>query len=247
MSCNREWTGDRGDSALKEWILRKLGCDVIDVELTDPQLDDAILEAKEHWLEWVGMARSVELDVQSGNQEYPADLLGPDVNSVIDVYFDAYDDSLRDVFGWADVEINPFQWTWEGRGGYSAIVQYNQYREIARGITSSDKDWEWDKSRRMLVISPRYNQSRKIMVVYLSRCFDYDYLEMYEWSLFRQYALAKGMQNLAFIRSKFPEKPGAGGSFSMDGETMYANGEALELRIEEKMKNMEHPTGIMTG
>lgn len=247
MSCNRNWTGDRGDAALKKWILRTLGCDVIDVELVEDQLDDAVLEAKEYWLMWVGMARSVELSVQAGNQEYAADLLGPDVNSVVDVYFDAYDDSLRDAFGWADVEINPFQWTFEGRGGYSSIIQYMQYREMARGITSSDRDWEWDKSRRVLVISPKYSQSRMIMVVYLSRCFDYDYLEMYEWSIFRQYALARAMQKLAFIRMKFSDHPGVAGSFSMDGETMYANGEALELKIDEKIKQMEHPVGITTG
>jgi len=246
MSCGKEWqSGDRAIAKLKEYILRKLGCDVIGVELTDAQLEDAVHDAEEYWQMWVGRVRSVDLTVDS-RREYPATDLGPDVDSVTDVFFDAYDHSLRDVFGWADVEINPFQQVYEGRGAYSAIVQYMQYRETARQIVSSDRDWMWDKTRRVLVISPRESSTRLIKVVYLSRCFDYGYLRTYEWALFREYAYCKAMRTLAHIRMKFPEKPSATGTFSMDGESMWANAEAMEMQIEEKMRLMQHPVGIIT-
>lgn len=247
VNCGRDWRDDRATVKLKEWLLRKLGCDVVGVELSDDQLEDAITEAQEHWMQWVGRVRSVELLVQPGTVEYSADLLGPDVGSVVDVYFDSQGDGLHDVFGWADVEINPFQYVYEGRGGYSGIVQYMMYRESAKAIVSADKDWEWDHSRQMLILSPLNSDTRRVMVVYMSRCFDYHYLRPYEWNLFRQYALAKAMKTLANIRMKFPEKPSATGAFSMDGDTMYANAETIELNIEEKLRQMSHPTGILTG
>lgn len=212
----------------------------------DEQLEDAITESQEYWMQWVGRILSTDLDITAESREYPAALIGTDVDSVVDVAFDAYDEGLRDVFGWADVEINPYQWVYGGRGGYSAINQYMMYREDARKITSSDRDWEWDRTRRVLIISPRYSDTRKVKVLYLSRCFDFAYLTTYEWLQFRKYALAQAMKILATIRMKFPEKPGAAGQFTMDGETMWANAEALEMQVEEKMRLMQRPVGIFT-
>ena len=244
--CNKDWKDERATAKVKEWILRKLGCDVVGVELTDDHLEDALMESREYWMQWVGRVRAVDLTLNQ-SREYAADLIGPDVDSVTDVYFDVYDDGLRDVFGWADVEINPFQSVYEGRGGYSSIVQYEMYREDVRRIVSSDRDWQWDRARRMLIISPRDHSMNKIRVIYLSRCFDYSYLSTYEWTTFRNYALAKAMKTLSVIRMKFPEKPSATGTFSMDGETMWANAEAMEMQIEEKMRQMQRPVGIITG
>lgn len=245
-TCGKDWKDDRAIDKLKAWILRKLGCDVIGVELTDEQLMDAVVDAQEYWQQWVGRVRSVELTLTS-SREYPSESIGPDVDSVIDVFFDSYDDGLRDVFGWADVEINPFQETFEGRYGYSGIVQYQMYRKDAQKIVSSDRDWRWDRSRGMLIISPRDNNMRKITVVYLSKCFDYSSLASYEWAQFRRYSLAQAMKTLAVIRMKFPEKPSATGTFSMDGETMWANAEAMEMQVEEKMRQLQRPVGIITG
>jgi hypothetical protein len=86
-----------------------------------------------------------------------------------------------------------------------------------------------------------------VKVFYLSRCFDFASLATYEWLQFRQYALAKAMKTLATIRMKFPEKVSATGTFTMDGETMWANAEALEMQIEEKMRLMQRPVDIQTG
>ncbi len=245
VDCGREWQSDRATDFIKEWILEELGCDVIGVELTDKHLENAIRKAQEYWLMWVGRVRSVDLILTSA-REYPATVLGPDVDSVIDVYFDAYDTSLKDFFGWADVEINPFQYVYENRGGYSGILQYMMYRDDAKKILSSDRDWEWDRARRILVISPQYNNSRTVKVVYLSRCFDYDCLSTYEWGLFKDYALVRAMKMLATIRMKYSDKVSATGTYTMDGEEMYANAEAMEMRIEEKMRLMQRPVGIIT-
>ena len=56
----------------------------------------------------------------------------------------------------------------------------------------------------------------------------------------------RAMKTLATIRMKYSDKPSATGTYTMDGETMYANAEAMEMRLEEKMRLMQHPVGIMT-
>lgn len=246
VDCHLEWSDARANNAIAEWIKRKLGCDVIGVELTDDQIDDAIADAREYWMQWVGRVRMVELSVSSTTREYPAASLGSDVDSVVDVYFSINNSGWTDVYGWADVEVNPFQLTYEGRGGYSGFAQYMMYRDDARKLMSVDRDWEWDKSRRMLILSPRNADISTVMVAYLSRCFDYDYLNSYEWKLFKDYALMSAMKTLATIRMKFPEKVSATGTFTMDGDSMWANAEAMEMRIEEKMRLMQRPVGIFT-
>jgi hypothetical protein len=245
--CNTEWQDpERAREKLKEYILRKLGCDVVGVELSDEQLDDAIHDSELYWMMWVGRVRSVTMAVGS-LREYPALQIAPDVDSVVDVYFDADDTTLKDVFGWADVEINPFQTTFTTQGGYSSLIQYMQYRETAQKIVSSDKDWMWDKTRRVLVLSPLRGWMANVKVVYLSRCFDYNVLRTYEWHLFRQFAYVKAMKTLAHIRMKFPEKPSATGSYSMDGDSLWSNAEAMEIMLEEKMRLLQRPVGIITG
>lgn len=245
MNCNREWQDDRGTDFLKGWILRKLGCNVISVELEDEQLEDAIREAQEYWLMWVGSTKHVVLNVSKF--EYEASEIAPDIDSVVDIIWDTVDTSFRDLFAWADVEINPYQQVLGRNRGMSWILQYQQYREDAKRVFSADKDWMWDRERRVLVLSPATTSVQKVAVIYLSRCFDYAKLSTYEWKLFRDYALCMAMMTLAFIRMKFPDKPSATGTFTMDGEAMWANAEALKMQIEEKMRQMQRPCGIFTG
>lgn len=245
MDCGREWRDDRATDALRTWILRTLGCNVVGVELENEQLDVAIRDAQEYWMGAVGRTRTVDLTLTSA-REYPDTAIGNDVDSVVDVYFDSQGDSLKGLYGWADVEVNPFEHVFDSRMGFSGINQYLMYREDAQEIVSSDRDWAWDRSRRVLIVSPYYAQIREVKVVYLSRCFDYNYLSTYEWLLFKEYALVKAMYMLATIRMKFPEKPSATGTYSMDGETMWANAEAREMRIEEKIQKLRRPMGPIT-
>jgi len=245
VDCHSDWSDDRADSAIGAWIKRKLGCDIIGVELSEEQLADAISDSREYWMMWVGRVRMVNLSLTS-SREYPADAIGPDVDSVVDVFFDVKNEGWTDIYGWADVELNPFQYTYEGRGGYSGLAQYMMYRDDVRKITSADRDWQWDRARRTLILSPVHADLTNVMVSYLSRCFDYGVLSTYEWKLFKDYALMSAMKTLATIRMKFPEKPSATGTFTMDGSEMWANAEAMEMRIEEKMERMSRPIAIIT-
>jgi hypothetical protein len=243
VSNSRDWSDDRAVPKLKEYIKRKLGDGVVCVELTEEQLDDAIRDAEEFWMQWVGREKIVDFTF-TGAVVYPADSIASDIDSITNVYFDVDDESLRDVFGWAGVEINPFQTVYQGRGGYASLVQLMQYRENAQRIVSADKDWGWNRANRTLEISPKLEGTRRVKILYQSRSFDYNYLATYEWHLFRDYALAKSMRTLGLIRMKYAELPSATGGFSMDGDSLWSNAEMMEMSIEDKMRNMQRPTGF---
>lgn len=233
------------EAQVKEWICRRLGKGVIKVELTDDQVDDAVNDAKEWWQMWVGQAKSV-LYTLTGNTEVPEALIASDIDSVVDVVFEIESESFQNLFAWADVEINPYTWIYScgEAGGYSTLVQYMQYRELAKQITSSEKDWDWDRAKRSVIITPKPDAGSRVLITYISTTMEMSYLTNYEMRVFRNYALAQAMKTLAVIRMKYSGKPSATGEFSMDGDAMWANGEALEGDMEEKMRQLQAPVGF---
>lgn len=234
----------RTEAEVKEWICRRLGSPIVGVELTDDHLDDCITAAKEYWQMWVGQCKAVKMNL-SGSTEYSeADMGVTDLDYVVDVIFAVQTSNLVDFFSWADVEIDPFQYVFSGEGGYSMLVQYMQYREMGKRIVSSDRDWEWDKTKRRLIITPKEIDTPMVEIFYISRTMDIGYLESYEWRIFREYALAQAMKIIATIRMKFSDKPSASGSFAMDGDAMYANAEGIEQMVEEKIRNLQTPVGF---
>lgn len=233
------------EAQVKEWVCRRLGKGVVAVELTDEQLDDAIRDAKEWWQMWVGQCKSV-LFTLTGEREYPEALIASDIDSVVDVVFELTSQSFTDLFSWADVEINPYTWIYSdgGDGVYSTLVQYLQYRELAKQVTSSDKDWDWDRSKRAVIISPQPDAGSRVLITYISTQMEMSYMTNYEMRIFRNYALAQAMKTLAPIRMKYASKPSATGEFSMDGDAMWANAEAIENDMEEKARQLQAPTGF---
>lgn len=234
---------DRTVANIRQWVYRRLGKGVIDVELTPEQVDDTVEDAKRWWQMWVGQMKSV-LYTLTGGTEYDAIDIASDIDSIVDVVFEINADSFLNFFAWADVEISPYQYVYGGEGGYSALVQYMQYREMAKQIVSADRDWDWDRARRKLVVMPLPDPGTRVMVTYLSEDMDLTYLTNYELKVFMDYALSQAMKILATIRMKYAGKPSATGEFSMDGDALYANGEALEKDTEEKARQLQAPVGF---
>jgi hypothetical protein len=234
----------RTEAEVKEWICRRLGAPVINVELTDDQLDDAVMLAKEYWQMWVGQCKAIQMDLTGSTEYSEADMGVTDLDYVVDVIFAYNSSNLIDFFAWADVEINPFQYVFSGEGGYGTLVQYMQYREMGKRIVSADRDWEWDKAKRRLIIVPKDTTTSMVEIFYVSKTVDLAYLTSYEWLMFRQYALSQAMKTLAHIRMKFADKPSATGTFTLDGDAMYANAEGMEAMVEEKMRSLQSPVAF---
>jgi hypothetical protein len=80
--------------------------------------------------------------------------------------------------------------------------------------------------------------------VYLSTQVDLRYLSNAEYWLFREYAQVQAMKTLAMIRMKYSDKPSATGTFSMDGDSVWANAEAREMELVEKIRQLQSPIGF---
>ena len=230
------------DAELRIWIKRRLGDGVICVELTDEQLDVAIGNAKDFWRSWVGQPKMI-LYTTTGSSTIDEADLGDDVDCVAEVNYPV-SDSLTRLFNWAEVEVNPYTWVYAGYGGYSALVQLMQYREMGRRIVSADLDWEWDRAQRKLVLMPPPDAGQQIGIVYISTEVDARKMTNYEQFLFKEYAQVQAMKTLSFIRIKYADKPSATGSFGMDGDAIYANADAREKEIEDKIRNLQYPVGF---
>lgn len=240
---------NRSRTELIGWLRRSLGEGVVAVELTDEQVEDAITEAEEYFQMWIGIVKSVDFTT-TNDSVIPKDAIGDDVDSVVDIIFETRSGTYDQFFGWADVEFHPLQSHYSGQnlGGYSTLFQHMQYMEDIQRLLSSDEDWDWDRVRGELILSPsNISSGRKIRIFYLSRNMDYSKLQTYEWRLFKEYTLAKGMKKLSMPRTKYSDKPSATGSFAMDGDILWANAEAIESSVEEKIGKMQRPIGFFAG
>jgi hypothetical protein len=114
-------------------------------------------------------------------------------------------------------------------------------------VVSADLDWEWDRARRTLILMPPPLSGQRIGIVYLSTQVDMQRLTNYEQWIFKEYAQMQAMKTLAMIRMKYSEKPSATGSFGMDGDAMYANADAREQELTEKVRQLQSPVGFWTA
>ena len=232
----------QSDADLRIWIKRRLGHGTICVELTDEQLDVAIQDAKDFWRAWVGQPKMVYLTT-TGTTLIPEASIASDIDCVVEVAYPVSDDLTR-LFSWADVEVNPYTWVYQGYGGYSTLIQLMQYREFGKRAVSADLDWEWDRAQRGLILMPPPDSGQRLGVVYLSTQVDLTKLSNAEYWLFREYAQCQAMKTLAMIRMKYSDKPSATGTFSMDGDSVWANAEARESELVEKIRQLQSPIGF---
>jgi hypothetical protein len=233
------------EDEIKDYIKRRLGHPIIKVELTDEHLDDALEDAKRYWQMWIGQCKAVMVSL-TGRGEIDGSAIASDLDFVVDVTWEGTyaDVGFEKIFAWADVEWNPYTYVFTAEGGYSDLAMYMQYREIGRGLASAIPEWDWDRDRRKLIMSPVPASGTRALIVYMSKNVDLEYLITYERHLFRQYALAQAMRTLATIRMKYSDKPSTTGGFSMDGDAMWANAEAIQADTEEKMRQLQSPVAF---
>lgn len=237
------------DAEIREWIVRRLGggpeaC--ITVELSDGQLNDAILAAQMLWQTWVGWRRTVPVTVP-GDGVVPEALIGTDVDTVVDVQWAVDADAL------AGAGSAPFGMLVPGgmwpvaRGGLAAIVQQQGYVDLVARTFSADLTWSWEEGERVLHLFPTPVNGGRVGVTYKSRTFDWAHLTQGERALVLEYAWCKAMQTLSMIRTKFQDKPGAGGNFTLDGDSIWTNADMKLQEIEEKFRQQRRPIGFQVA
>ena len=245
----------QSDAEIKGYISRSLGGGVIQVELTEDQLNDSVYEAKMWFMGNLGQFKNKILNI-SPNGGYVD--VAEDCLSVVDVYFDIERSDLFDQFDWAGVEVNPLAIGGYGAyyggmvgmgGGYSFLVQSMQYRETARRVLGTDRDWEWDSNDRKLRLYPTSgtNIGTAVFVVYMTDDIDLSKTRPYEYRIIRKYAYATAMETLGQIRSKYAEGPSATGSIALNGADLIGNADIMRENLKQEIMLLRPPTNFFTG
>jgi hypothetical protein len=239
---------------IREWIKRKLGSPPFCLEINESQLDDAIEEAILWYNGKKGLKKFALLLIDPAVQEYD---VPDDCIEVIDVFFFHKRYLLKDDFGflWGI----PFFGSWspvalfQGRIAtfhYSTFVQWLQYLEMGKRVLSFEKDWEFRKSDRKLILyGLGFSEGGYIAYEYLARIDENNLATMdpLDYKLIRDYALACAKEVLGRVRSKWRDIPVVGGSTSLDGETLLSEAKEEKEKLEEKIMEYGYPTGIITG
>lgn len=249
--------GTQTEADIAAYVRRNLGSDVVGVELTADQIDDAIVDAKLWFSSIIGQMKYKEITIPSDGGSVPYTDIASDCQNVVEVAFNVNNSDLFDQFDWAGVEMGPMAFGMYGGyssggygsgGGYSYLVQSMQYREQAKRILSSDRDWQWDYASRSLRLSPTTgNLGSKAAVWYLSGSLNLSDLQTYEYWLVRKWALSESMLILGQIRSKYADLPSATGSITLNGDALKSEGEALKADLMERAKGLRAPAGFFAG
>lgn len=242
MSATVYPTDSQSDKFLEgkyaEWVKRELGYPVVGVELTDPQIKDAVEDMlllytkfkprklTESWMapqgiskhEWVTPGvRGVSPDIQmTGVQE---GLLAPNIEAQM----------LSGAFAYYGVRAPLYD------------IRYYEYlrqwAKIAARELSSEPDYhlEDDPKNGVWIYGP--GTSVKCFATVIVDHLSTETILPADQSWARRYVLAKCKTILGGIRKKFSEIPGANKSIALDGIAMAAEGAAdmkeLQAELEE--------------
>lgn len=237
------------DQEIIDYVTRRLGGGVVGVELTNDQMLDCLEDGKAFFQTYLEQTK-VHL-IQGVNNGGEFDMPN-DCDVVVEVVFDVQDATLYDQFDWAGVELGPLNFGMYGGyrsngagGGYSYLMQALQYREQAKRMLGTDRDWIWDRDKRKLILTPTSRGGRGIgnmvEVRYAVNEIDVTLLRPYEYSLLKRWVLAEAMEALGHIRTKYGELPSASGSLSLNGDTMFSNSETIKMNVMDKIKTLRAP------
>jgi len=230
--------------SLRDWILHSLGAPVLNIELHEDQVDDAIGDALTWFSDIAGIESYHQFNILDGVSEYHLPtVLGlptepPAIQAVLDLIFEAPDSILRDDFGFF-YGIPFFGGMLSSGSGprvrgqifaYSSMLQWLQYIETAKRMLSAERSWEYDKFSGILRITPIPNLTIRGIVLLKRKLPIADFGKLTERfrDLIKKRSLMGAMYRLARIRGKYDSVPGAGRDFSLNAEPLKVEADEIK-------------------
>lgn len=231
---------------LKQYVLRRLGAPMWKVELSADHLEDAVEQARRWFSAKKGVKESMTMPFYPGVPDYQ---LPDNVNLVLDVVFPTNPMDLSIVFSPYllqdekvpyDVFAAP-----QSAGLYSTYTQTLQYVESAKRILNSEPDWR--QEGRVLYLFPVPRNSGNVIVDYKTHDFTIEQLSERDHDLVKRYALALAKKDLARIRSKYTEFPGAQGMTQLDSARLFQEADQEMEQLEKEIAASGYPMGFLVG
>lgn len=216
------------NSALITWVREQLGDPVIDVELTNSQIQKCIDDALKRWCKRVPTEKIGSLIVVAGVQKYTPASVG---NGIIKV--------SPEPFTQTDLSSEHFDifrdrvWTYSSFD-LSDLALLDIYLETLRQVSSTEFDWLWDPVEGDLYIAPVPTYSYRLMYVYVDLPTVDQATAKYDWV--QDYALAKAKGILGLIRRKHGDRiPGSESETTLDGAALIQESAEAVRDLNEKL------------
>jgi hypothetical protein len=242
------------ESLIREIQLR-LADGIVDVELDREHYDVAIDKA-------VGLYRQLSsnsvqesvifVETIDGQTEYvlPDEVMevkriyrrGIGTNSGGGTNFDPFDVAFNNMYMLQAGQI----------GGLAVFDAFAQYKETIGRIFGSEYNFLWNRNNKQLKILRNIRHEEDIAVGVFNFVPESILLkDVYASNWLGSYALAMSKMMLGEARSKYQSGlPGAGGSITLNGEALKAEGQNEILALKESLHNMEEgnsPLGFVIG
>lgn len=232
---------------IRSYVSRMLGQGVIDVELKVEHLDEAVQDAIYWYQATVGQRTSFSLDLLQGKTVYD---VPSNMETLVSMDFEI--ETFNGEYDWFEAGY------WQYRNGYQSGYGYNRsplseqtyhnvYWEQMRQVFDQEPEYEFDRDRRLLIISPVPKMTLKARVYYLRNTADLSYMQIKEYRLVRKYALAVAKGILGQIRGKYNDLPSAAGSITLNGGELVSQAEREIEQLDEEMGKYRKPIPFITG
>jgi len=229
---------------LGQWVLRRLGAPLWKIELCQGHIDDAIEQGVRWFAAKKGIQKLFNMYMNSGQVEYPLD---SEIDRVIDVMPTEQKLDLSLVFSPFTLleEKIPYDVFASGASGglYSSYVQALQYIKVAKRVLSAE--FEWSQLHNTLILSPIPVQSRPIVVLAKINFTRIEELQERDHDLIKRYTLAQAMKDLAWVRGKYGEYPGAQGTVTLNWDRLLDWSDNEIEKLNEEIMDSAGPMGIL--
>lgn len=253
-----------------EWGPRELGCGVTIIELTIKHVEDAFDDAVRWWVGRRGLKKHAVAQTFQGTQTYTAP---DDCDEVLEVWFPGVQfDVIAAIEPYAFIDVDMLPAAYQSLTGipggsfYGTISQIIAHAETARRIISSEPAWRYFKSDlagtpNQIMIFPRNRIGGVMIIRYISDALVSDdpplpattpinqfrILRVRDRDIILKYYLATLKQKLGRVRSKYSEWPSAGGSKTLDGDTLLAEAQTELAELKEEIMGLSDGVPFLTG
>lgn len=266
---------NQDEDKLWRYTLRQLGGGITDVELTSPgdtdtktqepipegetDRDDCFMLTKEWYAHRVGFPKIISITLGNRQSSY---LMPPDCIEVIDMWLPSFQlPSLdADQFSYTYFSLLFGQWTNPNVAPlpYSDLVQRLQYLATVGRIFSSDREFEYNPTTRILEILPApsaigsftgfpFGSDVRALITIWTSIIDVRNLDPMEMGFFRRKLVARAHFALGNKRMKFEETASAGGNVRLNGEKLIEIGEKAEAQLEKDIINWKRSVPLISG
>lgn len=247
------------------WAKRRLGGGVVVIELCEEHFEDAFGDAVRWYVSRKGIKRRAIQNLSPGVQEY---IMTDDCDEVLEVWFPGVQiDIIAAVNPFAFIDIDQLPVAYQSITGvpggsfYGTFHQILSHAETARRVVGSEPAWEYFKDTNVVHFVPRNQRSGAAIIRYISTRLcaddpevgqtfpvnDFKTLRYRHRDLILRYMMAGLKERLGRVRGKYTDLPSAGGTKSLDGETLLGESQNEMETLSTELLELNEGVPFLVG